>query len=292
MHVLDANELFGITAYTYDKIMEVWGKNWPDAFALYFKLLKQSRMQQTNITYSLNSFLKNGLGWGDDRLKNAKKILKELGLVDDVVVRNDRWIIEGHYVRVNYLIDENKVRTKGITYNLSTKGVYPGMDETHTLDWPTSGQTDTNALSTKNINALNTKKENIYPLENNDLPLNSLDVSKERKVALKERKLAMAREEYNFVWEFLDRNNPITAYCYSKYPDYEGSQMEAVDKLMKQGYPLDVIKMALMYIKQDKFWSKNILSVKKLLEKNRDGIPYIVTIIQQMKDYRPVVAEL
>ena len=117
-------------------------------------------------------------------------------------------------------------------------------------------------------------------------------VSKERKVALKERKLAMAREEYNFVWELLDKENPITAYCYSKYPDYEGSQMEAVDKLMKQGYPLEVIKMALMYIKQDKFWSKNILSVKKLLEKNRDWIPYIVTIIQQMKDYRPIVAEL
>lgn len=137
-------------------------------------------------------------------------------------------------------------------------------------------------------------ENNIYPpLEKKeDLPLNSLDVSKERKVALKERKLAMAREEYNFVWEFLDRNNPITAYCYSKYPDYEGSQMEAVDKLMKQGYPLEVIKMALIYIKQDKFWSKNILSVKKLLEKNRDGIPYMVTIIQQMKDYRPVVMEL
>ena len=146
-----------------------------------------------------------------------------------------------------------------------------------------------------NKNIENKKIENnIYPpLEKKeDLPLNSLAVSKERKVALKERKLAMDREEYSFVWEFLDRNNPITAYCYSKYPDYEGSQMEAVDKLMKQGYPLDVIKMALMYIKQDKFWSKNILSVKKLLEKNKDGIPYIVTIIQQMKDYRPVVAEL
>ena len=141
-----------------------------------------------------------------------------------------------------------------------------------------------NKIIDNNINPTLEKKE--------DLPLNSLDVSKERKVALKERKLAMAREEYNFVWEFLDRNNPITAYCYSKYPDYEGSQMEAVDKLMKQGYPLEVVKMALMYIKQDKFWSKNILSVKKLLEKNRDGIPYIVTIIQQMKDYRPVVAEL
>lgn len=149
----------------------------------------------------------------------------------------------------------------------------------------------------KGIYNKNIENKNIYnniytPWEKNNSSLNTLAVSKERKVALKERKLEMAREEYNFVWEFLDRNNPITAYCYSKYPDYEGSQMEAVDKLMKQGYPLDVIKMALMYIKQDKFWSKNILSVKKLLEKNKDGIPYMVTIIQQMKDYRPVVAEL
>jgi hypothetical protein len=102
----------------------------------------------------------------------------------------------------------------------------------------------------------------------------------------------LEKEEYSFVDEFLDRNNPITAYCFKKYPNYLETQMVAVDKLVKQGYPLDVVKMALMYIKQDKFWSKNILSVKKLLEKNRDGIPYMVTIIQQMKDYRPVVAEL
>lgn len=286
MHVLDANELFGITSYTYDRIMEIWGKYWPDAFALYFKLMKQARIQQTNQTYTLNKFLENYFWWGHERLTKAKKILKWLWLVDDVILRDEKGIITGHYVRVNYLIDENKIRNQGITYNLSTSL------ETQDMDTPTSGWMATNALSTKNINALNTKKENIYPLENNDLPLNSLAVSKERKVALKERKLAMAREEYNFVWEFLDRNNPITAYCYSKYPDYEGSQMEAVDKLMKQGYPLEVIKMALMYIKQDKFWSKNILSVKKLLEKNKDGIPYIVTIIQQMKDYKPVVAEL
>lgn len=292
MHVLDANELFGITAYTYDRIMEVWGKNWPDAFALYFKLLKQSRMQQTNITYSLNAFLKNGLGWWDERLKNAKKILKELWLVDDVVVRNDRWIIEGHYVRVNYLIDENKVRTQGITYNLSTKGLCPGVDETHPLSSPTDGQTDTNALNTKYINALNTKEENIPPKEN-DLPLNQLAVSeKERKVAVKERKLTMPIEEYEFVDEFLDRSNSIVAYCFTKYPNYLESQMVAVDKLIKQGYPLEVIKLALMFIKQDKFWSKNILSVKKLLEKNKDGIPYMVVIIDQMKNYKPVVANI
>ena len=99
-------------------------------------------------------------------------------------------------------------------------------------------------------------------------------------------------EEYEFVNEFLDNDNPITAYCFRKYENYAESQMVAVDKLIKQGYPLEVIKLALMYIKQDKFWSKNILSVKKLLEKNKDGIPYMVVIIDQMKNYKPVVANI
>ena len=99
-------------------------------------------------------------------------------------------------------------------------------------------------------------------------------------------------EEYEFVNEFLDNDNPITAYCFKKYQNYAETQMVAVDKLVKQGYPLEVIKLALMYIKQDKFWSKNILSVKKLLEKNKDGIPYMVVIIDQMKNYKPVVANI
>lgn len=104
--------------------------------------------------------------------------------------------------------------------------------------------------------------------------------------------LSLPIEEYEFVNEFLDNDNPITAYCFRKYENYAESQMVAVDKLIKQGYPLEVIKLALMYIKQDKFWSKNILSVKKLLEKNKDGIPYMVVIIDQMKNYKPVVANI
>ena len=106
MHVLDANELFGITSYTYDKIMEKWWRIWPDAFALYFKLMKQARIQQTNQTYTLNEFLKNWMGRWTDRLRNAKNILKSLGLVDDVNIQDEKGKITWHYVRVNYLIDE------------------------------------------------------------------------------------------------------------------------------------------------------------------------------------------
>lgn len=165
MHVLDANELFWITSYTYDRIMEVWWKQWPDAFALYFKLMKQARIQQTNQTYSLNSFLKDGMWWWTDRLRNAKNILKNLWLVDDVNLQDEKWKIIGHYVRVNYLIDEEKVRTAGVTYNVSTCWLWPQMDENHQWTPATCGQTATNALNTKIGNALNTKIENISSKE-------------------------------------------------------------------------------------------------------------------------------
>ena len=41
MHVLDANEIFWMTFYTYDRILQEWWTNWPDALALYVKLIKQ-----------------------------------------------------------------------------------------------------------------------------------------------------------------------------------------------------------------------------------------------------------
>lgn len=154
MHVLDVNEIFWMPFYTYDRIMEEWGKNWPDAFALYVKLIKQSRIQQTNQTYSLNSFLKDWLKRTDERLKKARTVLKNLWLINDVVIRDELGKIAWHYVRVNYLINENKIRTLGIDYNLSTTPEIQGVDNTM------SGKSETNALSNININAWSNTKEN------------------------------------------------------------------------------------------------------------------------------------
>ena len=151
MHVLDTNELFWVTIYTFDMIMETWWRIWPDAFALYFKLMKQARIQQTNQTYSLNEFLKRWMWRWDDRLRNAKNVLKKLWLIDEINIQDEKWKITWRYIRVNYLINEDRIRTLGITYNLSTTGVYR---QTVT---PTDGWTDANALSTKYINAWSTK---------------------------------------------------------------------------------------------------------------------------------------
>lgn len=155
MHLLDANELFWMTFYTADRIMETWWKNWPDALALYIRLLKQSRIQETNQTWSLNEFLQQSLWRGRDRLQNAKKILNDLWLIDYIQIRDEKWRMKSKYVRVNYLINEQKIRTNNITYDLQIDRL---------TEKSSDGETTTNALSNININALSIKN-NIAPFE-------------------------------------------------------------------------------------------------------------------------------
>ena len=147
MHVIDANEIFWTTFYTYDRIMEVGGKNWPDAFALYVKYLKQSRIQETNQTKTLNAFLREWLWRWDKRVKNARDVLKKLWLIDDVVIRDELGKMRWHYVRVNYLINEDKIRNTCSTYSLSTTALG------HDVESARCGWMNTNALSTQYINA-------------------------------------------------------------------------------------------------------------------------------------------
>lgn len=155
MHVLDANEIFWMTFYTYDRIMEAWGKNWPDAVALYIRLLKQSRIQETNQTWSLNEFLQKSMWWWRDRLQDAKKVLNELWLIDYLQLKWEKWKFTTQLIRVNYLIDEWKIRTNNITYEIQVDRL-PAK--------PAAGETATNTYI-HNINALSTQNKIHVPFE-------------------------------------------------------------------------------------------------------------------------------
>ena len=115
MHVLDANEIFWMTFYTVDRILESGNS---DALALYIKYMKQSRMQDTSKTFSLDEFMWKWLWWWHNRFYKAKKILKELWLIDVIRTMWPDWKFIDNYVRVNYLIDENRIRNLGTTYEL------------------------------------------------------------------------------------------------------------------------------------------------------------------------------
>ena len=93
--------------------------------------------------------------------------------------------------------------------------------------------------------------------------------------------------DYSFVDEFLNKDNPIIKYQIEKdwLNIYLWKQYEAVDKLIKDWFTLEQIQLSCLFIKQDDFWKNNILTIKKLRQKNKDWVPYIVVILWKAKDF-------
>ena len=72
---------------------------------------------------------------------------------------------------------------------------------------------------------------------------------------------------------------------------YIYSQMLEAEKVIKQVW-LETFTTILAYVKQDDFWSKQILSIAKLNRKNKDGVPYWIVIMDKIKDYSPKVVSI
>jgi len=94
-------------------------------------------------------------------------------------------------------------------------------------------------------------------------------------------------EFYLFLEEFIDKENPTIKYQLSINKDYLKSQSAELDKLIKDWYSLESIKTVLNFIKHDEFRKKQILSIKKLREKNKEWVPYIVVMIEKIKQRTP-----
>jgi len=142
---IEADQIVWTTFYTIDRLLEY--KNWPDALALYFRYIKQSRIQETNQSWSLDSFMMQGLPRGRDRFNNAKALLKKIWLIEVIQKRNIDWTIDTYYVKTNFIIDETKVKQFTIEYNVDWNTTWMRNNLNTVL--PETGETTTNALSTK-----------------------------------------------------------------------------------------------------------------------------------------------
>ena len=96
---------------------------------------------------------------------------------------------------------------------------------------------------------------------------------------------------YEFVDNFIDPEIPQIKYQISKNNNYIESQYKTIDLLIKDWYTLEAIQTVLAYVKQDDFRSKQILSVKKLREKDKNWIPYIVRMIEKIQQWKPKVLD-
>ena len=61
---------------------------------------------------------------------------------------------------------------------------------------------------------------------------------------------------------------------------------------MKKWYTMETIKTVCAFIRQDNFWCKNIRSLSKLLDKNKDWVMYIDVMIDKIKQRKPKVIDL
>lgn len=128
-----------------------------ELISLYTFYYYTAKWQQTNQPKATTGYVAEGLKWGRDKVIKYKKQLIELGLIEDIQNRDESGKLIGHYIHVNFLWSQNKVKR---------------IRKATPLKTPRVAKTDINALSSNKRNALSSnikkinKKEPASFLEN------------------------------------------------------------------------------------------------------------------------------
>jgi hypothetical protein len=117
-----------------------------DLIALYTFYYYTAKWQKTNQPKSTTSYTSKGLNWTEEKVQKNKKILKQLGLVEDLRRTDDQGKVTGHYIKVNFIWSHRKNQT------LEKQG--GGEKTTPRKNHPLVGP-GINALSNNIRNALN-----------------------------------------------------------------------------------------------------------------------------------------
>jgi len=116
-----------------------------DLISLYCFYYYTAKWQKTNQPKATTGYVAKGLVWGTDRVRNAKKGLIKLKLIEDIVTRGEGNRVVGHYIKVNFIW-----KTTTIKDYFHPQG-FPESGNAHTVEG-----NEGNALSSNNINALST----------------------------------------------------------------------------------------------------------------------------------------
>lgn len=129
------SKLLIISTFTVDKILKE--TNHPaDCLALYNFYYYTAKWQETNQPKATTEYCAKGLGMSRDRVKQAKRELIKLNLIEDVTIRDAEQKITGWYIKVCYIWRETTQR-----------------------DFHRVENSTTNALSVTTLNALSVTKE-------------------------------------------------------------------------------------------------------------------------------------
>ena len=146
-----ADNLLIINQETIERLFKEDNK---DTLVLYMFYYKTAKWQKHNPIKATDEYTKMCLHWGIDRVKNIKKRLKEMELIEVEKRINDKQQIDGWYIRVNYY-NSSGVNSTGVNEPLVAKQHHKIL-----LD---------NNINTNNVHKkpINRKKESIHQSKTN-----------------------------------------------------------------------------------------------------------------------------
>lgn len=155
-----ADELLILSKLTIDNLFKL--ENCGDCIALYIFYYKTAKWQKTNTIKANDVYVKQCLGWGSDKVRKTKKILKENGLIDIVQRRKDGKV-QGWYVKVSYMVSQRKTEDIKIFVEDEQQHSNPTSSESNNtrnqqVGNPTSRKQTTNTLKDNNIYLKNNNK--------------------------------------------------------------------------------------------------------------------------------------
>ena len=78
-------------------------EKYSDLLALYMAYVEVTTWQHDNSVKAATRFMSNRLHWNKDKITRTKKILASLGLVEDVVRKDQQGKVTGHYILVKHV---------------------------------------------------------------------------------------------------------------------------------------------------------------------------------------------
>lgn len=206
-HDFIENQLVCLTKETLDTFLEA--DNPAELISLYTFYYYTAKWQSTNQVKCTTQFVSDALKWAEPKVRKIKKQLIDFGLIEDVKERNEKGVVIGHYIKINYIFKKSS--------------------EIHTVENPQYGLdhrvdlTTPNALSTNRLNILlNNNIKNMFSKESIKSINDWLEYKKEKKQSYKEKGLTVLLKRLAKLAEEKGQQAVIDAIEYSMSNNYTG----------------------------------------------------------------------
>lgn len=143
-----SDKLIIIPKYTIEHLLTLDSPS--DAIALYIFYYKTAKWQKNNNIKANNTYVCKTLNWNEHRVCKVKKLLKDVGLIESTVKTDGKGKILGHYIKINYVINNESPHLQNTT-----------VSENHTVINPQcENPTDKILYNNKEIHYNNNKIQN------------------------------------------------------------------------------------------------------------------------------------